>query len=1548
MANQNSKSGIVVLGTVKGHSVVPLQTPLNRLHYYDGKYLRARDLNREQAYFRSLGALSNIAGGMGVVHGLDCAVVEPGDLLEVGGGMAFDGRGRVILLPSPVRVGIETLLEKSGTDLSTTSSGTSPGAAARGTTFTLSDKPQFTEIGQAPFNSAGNGSFFKECELKSGTEPGDIVRGDELYIIFIGSIEAYCGEEDIYGKLCEDACITGTERPWIIEGAVIRALPLVLKSPLKTSSSVTLTDAHLRSLLASAYYRDEKNGDLVSAEGLENGAWCKGSDLPFDTEDVPIGLLARNGKTTRFFDPWIPRRERIGAPARSWWARQMAMRPWQVFLAQVLQFQCQLKDCVRGGGFVREDPCDDLRGVIRQTSVEVGEWINYYAEVTELLTRVGDNITVPKYKGGGATLETLDLRLKDAGRAPLSDRALINCGIVELPSAGYLPVVPGRVATVNEQVRAMMGDGVDLRFCVVRADYVPHALEEAQHMERICLLGGLDNPADKPRVDILVPGGSIKEMAVKPSGTGYEMLLSLNLFYGFSGGSDFSRDSGFDSVTGSAFVKKSYTSSGMYTQALEGLGTLQSMDALSRSRISFFGAARGESLPTGGAAFYYSGLEKEKKELSPAVPGYLSRADLARAKRGGISHNIKGAGRSGNISGLYGTTNRLSVNISGRAAEGERGSAATWLSISMLHDVFALGVNRSTPLSGSLMILLPAVQGRTGGQVVDLTFNGKLTVDALLPETGGNRRIKAHLSGVLVIKRMSTGGGTGRSRPIRTVVLDQLVTLEQGTGDGGLTDTLIKVANLAFLNRADLVVSRKWMDGTTAEAIGYLVTEDDDREGVARGLDVMLMKRAEPQGKSPAGVRLKESAGGIRIEREPASISSGLKRFRIDPRRVLFQAKQSIEASALIPGNRAHGASTEAIRLIGSAMAGTRFEVQATLSLFPPVEEPKSELEVLASADWVLFHRRRDKLCDVVSPLPRLQPRRYRIHGIRVKNSDELKLLVKGLEENNGPLLDRFKRLTISTVAFQAGIHAMETPPEYLLADWKMKIPAETQLAYGAIASRGEAFDEGEALGAARLSHLGDILKTANDVTADAVFQVLPQVPDLLGEGLVDGVMVFAAQMVRPVCQRVYRIAHADGVADELEKALEGVDDKLEEFLTGQFQATWLHDVGFYPDTADIHDNSIDGLEEKWKENGNGVVQEVVVISERFKETPTPTPAPSPSPTPGPSGSEPTESELLAESLLLKNQAGVIAGVLGEAPPADAIRHFRTWAEIDKCGAVAVLLARPQGILTCHEVHKYIEIIPDTFLENLRKNLGGSGGDDYLEKYFLSAGKVRFELPATPVDPTELDTVAAFFADFEDYLKNDDSLKLHVVTLIPTKSAGTTAESVPSEANLGAQATEISQKLGDNDPPEGLTWDGEDLPGDCEGVTLVILVQVTGKQMIHMPLLVADSDFVLSTRAETGFNFDKDNELVFDRQYLDAVRILKKRDIRLDLLAFAGETKPEGEAAVKRLDALYTALDREGLIKEGGTRESVALAEHDRKVLNQGSLKFDNVFIARF
>jgi hypothetical protein len=489
---------IVLVGEQNGITVIPSPTPLTRLNYFDGKFLRAADLQSEQRYLRSLVEYSNKAGGHGVAYGYDVSLAGGG--LQIGQGLAIDAEGRVLLLPQPVALNIQELVQRSGT---TSGSGLAQSRALPGA--------------------------FGDCIVAAAAPPAEALESGSLYVITVAHAEALCGEEDVFGKLCEEACVTSTDRPYRLEGVVVRARPLQLLTPLPASAAVPLNQSHLRSRVASAYFATERlrTANHISKAGLESAMWCFGAQADSGSE-VPIGVFGLAGSAVLFLDAWIARRERIDTPAKRYWQWRMRMRPWDVFLAQVLQFQCQLHDLFvttppDGGA---DDPCAEARSLVAEAAGKFDEVTRFYATVSSRLAA----LNVATLPGGLSALTAFNERLAVARQVlvlPASDRRLIRGGIIELPSAGYLPVVPGSTLTVNAQVRQLLGEGVDLRFCVVRPDFVAHALEEAQHMDRISLTQGLDDPSSAPRVDILVPNGEIVRQERRIPGAGWDAAIQF-------------------------------------------------------------------------------------------------------------------------------------------------------------------------------------------------------------------------------------------------------------------------------------------------------------------------------------------------------------------------------------------------------------------------------------------------------------------------------------------------------------------------------------------------------------------------------------------------------------------------------------------------------------------------------------------------------------------------------------------------------------------------------------------------------------------------------------------------------------------------------------------------------------------------------------------------------------------------------------------------------------------------------------------------------------
>nr|MCH9684601.1 hypothetical protein [Deltaproteobacteria bacterium] len=445
------------------------------------------------------------------------------------------------------------------------------------------------------------------------------------------------------------------ERPYVLEGVVVKAVPLTLATPLPTTEAVALGDRHLRSRVASAFFAQEKAEcpSSISGVGLASDLWCRGASAK--TGAVALGVLARAGDSTRFFDAWTARRERMGSPAETSWARRIAMRPWRIFLAQILQFQCQLRSSLElGAGDAMADPCADAHDQLDRTREEIGQILEQLAEASEsietnLLGGVMDQMQTMHERLQGA-----DGDRSDPGAA-MPERILIDHGIIELPSAGYLPVDPSSVLTVNEQVRRLLGDGVDLRFCVIRPDDAPRHLESAQHMDRISLLRGLDDPSARAPVDVLVPDGWVVDRDVEHRGVSFSGTVTLGR------AKPPSTPVVNDDLRGPTDVTVD-TAPGRDRR----FGDLRAPPRPADDRRAFVGAGRANRLADGGGEFHFAG------------------ATATRPPPARVAPRIR------------------------RAVALKLGPAALWLTMTVARDLFSLEVNDSMSASLDLWVIYRA------------------------------------------------------------------------------------------------------------------------------------------------------------------------------------------------------------------------------------------------------------------------------------------------------------------------------------------------------------------------------------------------------------------------------------------------------------------------------------------------------------------------------------------------------------------------------------------------------------------------------------------------------------------------------------------------------------------------------------------------------------------------------------------------------------------------------------------------------------------------
>lgn len=1140
--NTGTALTLVNIGSDSGHSVVNTNSQLRRLNYFDGKFLRAPDLILEQQSLLNQVRRSNQAGGAGVVQGFDCALGNDDDLL-IGGGSAIDFAGRVLLLNDAISVGIPELIEKSRAAF--TAPAGDDGAAQSG-----DPSAAITDTG------------FHDCVIHSSDSVLDAAADNDLYLITINHTEAYCGQEDVFGKICAEACSSSTSHSYIIEGIEVRAVPLSLAMFPPESPSVPYAPVHLRSRVASAFFAEERARipSLISAAGLRSSSWCFGAEA-ISGLGVPIAVLGRNSTSTLFLDAWIARRERMETPPRHYWAGRMTMRPWNVLLAQVLQFQCQLNKLFQGaGGSPADDPCAETRGAMREASEKVAELMELYEEISTSFA-AGDGTVAAPPDELALGLESLAQSLSQGSiQVELPpDQLLISGGIIELPSAGYLPVLPGSSLTVNDQVRRMLGEGVDLRFCSVRPDFVAHALEEAQHMDRISLLQGLDNPARKPEVDVLVPDGQFVETEVAVTGTGYEMSLDLSPVALQIIGNALTGDGG---DTGDAIDADATGDAATAPGVLTTLAT-----GATSSSLSFKGAARGEQTAGGGYGFHFAGALQLPQEEGPPA---FTLIELLR-------------------------------------------QSGIWISAELDRDPFAIDRNDSARINGEFTLLI-------ANRVLRSRFNGDLQLLGS-QELSDRHRLETRLS--VSLTTTATDPTTGV--PTSTVSqLSEQIDIARVTGSGGKPTIEVDIDSPGLLGPLAGAFrfrsSRSWRSATQADVTGGL---------------------------SP------------RTSAQPAAPSFTLIELLIQA--PLFTASQTINPAVLAPSHSAHESAITTLRAIGAALSEPQFEEIAVRRLLPPPKARAADVQLRASHDWVLFHRRRDKRCgDARIPVPELRTRKYRVYLVELRTEAERDTLHEALSANEAATILKLGPVPVGVVEFAAGIQTLESPAELIQAEWRDEAPTSGKLIYGSVASTAEVLDEGENLSRARLANLGTVLSSVTPLADEPRLEVLASIPDaaIISAAPHDGVMVLGAVPQATLCHETVAVRNTrEAVANILTRLASigaaDVPSVLEQLNARPLGKAVFAELG----TEILEANSAD-LAANWAALGGGQIDQLVMVSQQFADPGSPTDA---------------ETERLE---LFRNQSAAIGQRLGGAIPAGGVTPLfpEDAAPLSPCPAYTIVI----------------------------------------------------------------------------------------------------------------------------------------------------------------------------------------------------------------------------------------------------------------------------------
>ncbi|GAA1032090.1 hypothetical protein GCM10009557_29470 [Virgisporangium ochraceum] len=426
----------VPTATVPGSEV---ETPtaaggISRLNAFDGLFLRAEHLIAMQDYARDLALAVGCGGGPGVVSGF--TVTHGTEYLDISPGLAVDPAGRPLRSHDVIR------LPLTGT-----------------------------------FVPALDANGFWWIEILLGTWQ--------------------YGDADVTGSLCDEPCGGGTsKRLYKAEGVHAR-----LSSATRPGFDLQPPEQRRNWLARELFGVEETAGGRQTLTGasalLTRNTWLPAVPETSSGEQpvVRLGvLIPGRSKMRDEVDTWIARRDRGAAPPERDWRWRLGMRPWDVFIAQILQFQEQLAD--------RHDT--PAQAAERKLLIEFAELIREAGskaagrEQTKLMTRtrldqLADDFTAHAVAASGP-----------AG-------TLVGLGFTDLPPAGFLPYPNGNVAGVAAWLQKLLPPMISPMVCPCRLSDVGQAIEQAQHRDRVPLTGSTDRKTD---VRVLVPVDETGRVAV--------------------------------------------------------------------------------------------------------------------------------------------------------------------------------------------------------------------------------------------------------------------------------------------------------------------------------------------------------------------------------------------------------------------------------------------------------------------------------------------------------------------------------------------------------------------------------------------------------------------------------------------------------------------------------------------------------------------------------------------------------------------------------------------------------------------------------------------------------------------------------------------------------------------------------------------------------------------------------------------------------------------------------------------------------------------------
>lgn len=315
---------------------------LNRTNWFNGRFLTAEALRRQDSYFDQRARLDAQMLAPGIAYGLgleaDGLNASPYDQrmqwafsaereIVLTPGLAFDMIGRPILVPQSFR-------------------------------FTLADL--VTLHRRRPRRVVPGKTEFAPCICLAPEPDGPQGGGPAIrpgpYLLIIEAAEKASGSAQIYGDICGGAQPVTCESDSWTSGFGLSLVRFPVDVP---ASDLVRTPWDLRGVL-SAYYFDVFEHSLIKRWDppfATDHRFC-GPTNPWRHDPGAIALAMvylADEHSARFVDPWIPRRTIVATPGEETHRTRFGAPPRSAGWARIHQFQCMLSESLEVAPLIRDE-----------------------------------------------------------------------------------------------------------------------------------------------------------------------------------------------------------------------------------------------------------------------------------------------------------------------------------------------------------------------------------------------------------------------------------------------------------------------------------------------------------------------------------------------------------------------------------------------------------------------------------------------------------------------------------------------------------------------------------------------------------------------------------------------------------------------------------------------------------------------------------------------------------------------------------------------------------------------------------------------------------------------------------------------------------------------------------------------------------------------------------------------------------------------------------------------------------------------------------------